>query len=99
MVGRRRVGTMELAIRASDKARDFLEEIVTEMLILFPITRDEAVGRINEAWRHLGYVGDDDLIFHETKRYWAMTIYYGKESKWWLGTEGLRPRPYPSAGG
>lgn len=89
---------MDLEIPVSDKAREFLEEIVAEMLFLFPITRNEAVGRINETWRHLDNIGDDDLMFHETAGYWAKTIYYGKESKWWLGEEGLRPRPYPSPG-
>jgi hypothetical protein len=86
---------MRLTVRCSDKARDFIEEIVTNMLVLFPITRDEAVGRVNETWQHIEYIGDDDVIFHETAVYWAKTIYYGRDSHWWLGEEGLQPIPYP----
>lgn len=86
----------ELTVPASPKARKFVEEIVEQMLFLFPITREEAIGRINETWQHVSYLGDDDVIFHETAVYWAKTIYYGKESMWWLGEEGLPPRPYPA---
>lgn len=85
---------VDLKIETSDKARDFVEEIITKMLHLFPITRAEAVGRINDSWGHLGQIGDSDIIFHETAEYWAKTIYYGKDSNWWLGEEGLSPRPY-----
>jgi hypothetical protein len=85
---------MRLTIQASKAAREFIEQIVAEMLSLFPITRDEAVGRINDHWGHLEYIGDRDLIFHETAEYWAKTIYYGKDSHWWLGEEGLPPVPY-----
>lgn len=86
---------MDLTMRTSEKAHRFIEEIVTEMLLLFPITREEAVGRVNAAWGHLDYVGDTDVMFHETATYWAKTIYYGKDSCWWLGEEGLQPLPYP----
>lgn len=85
---------MELQLRMSDKARDYIEEIIHEMLIRFPITRDEAVGRVNRQWGGLDYIGDSDLIFHETPDDWARTIYYGKDSRWWLGEEGLSPVPY-----
>ncbi|MEU7923371.1 hypothetical protein [Micromonospora zamorensis] len=40
---------MELQLRMSDKARDFVEQVLHEMLVRFPITRDEAVGRVNQA--------------------------------------------------
>lgn len=89
-----KVGDVELEMEMSDKARDYIEEIIHEMLVWFPITRDEAVGRVNQQWRHLDYIGDSDLMFHETPVDWAKTIYYGKDSRWWLGEEGLRPVPY-----
>jgi hypothetical protein len=43
--GGREVHDVELKMRMSDKARDYVEEIVHEMLVRFPITRDEAVSR------------------------------------------------------
>jgi hypothetical protein len=85
---------MELRLRMSEKARDYVEEIIHELLIRFPITRDEAVGRVNHQWEGLDYIGDADLIFHETPDDWARTIYYGKDSRWWQGEEGLSPAPY-----
>ena len=85
---------MELALDGTERALDFLERIVERMLFLFPITRTEAVGRVNEQWGHLGFIADDDLIFHETAEYWAKTLYYGSDSRWWLGEEGLDPLPY-----
>jgi hypothetical protein len=85
---------MELHIAMSEKARAFIERIIHEMLLWFPITRDEAVGRINQAWGHLDYIGDTDLMFHESALDWAKTIYYGKDSRWWLSEEGLPPVPY-----
>ena len=81
--------------------------IVREMLLRFPITRDEAVGRINQAWGHLDYIGDTDVIFHETAQLLGedhllregLPLYCGKDSRWWLGEEGLRPMPYEPPGG
>jgi hypothetical protein len=89
-----KVVCVELQIGTSEKAHDFIELIIREMLLRFPIARDEAVGRINQAWGHLDYVGDTDLTFHETAQYWAKTIYYGKDSRWWLGEDRLKPAPY-----
>lgn len=85
---------MELKIRLSDKARDFVEAIIERMLVLFPITRTEAIGRINQEWRHVKRMDDSDIAFHETVDYWAKTIYYGKDSRWWQSEEGLSPQPY-----
>ncbi|MEU7613614.1 hypothetical protein [Micromonospora sp. NPDC049204] len=90
---------MELQLRMSDKARDFVEQVLHEMLVRFPITRDEAVGRVNQAWGHIDHIGDKDLIFHESPDEWARTIYYGKDSRWWQGENGLRPLPYESDAG
>jgi hypothetical protein len=89
---------MDLKIATSHKAAEFIDEIITKMLLLFPITRAEAVGRVNDNWGHLSYIGDSDIIFHETAEYWAKTIYYGKDSHWWLGEEGLKPQPYTPSG-
>ncbi|MEU8387075.1 hypothetical protein [Micromonospora sp. NPDC048842] len=43
---------MELQLRMSDKVRDFVEQIPHEMLVRFPIIRNEAVGRVNQACAH-----------------------------------------------
>jgi hypothetical protein len=69
---------VELQMGTSEKAHDFLELIIRELLLRFPIARAEAVGRINQAWGHLVHIGDANLIFHETAQYRAKTIYYGE---------------------
>jgi hypothetical protein len=89
---------VKLEFGASRKARRYVEQIVELMVDRFSISRDEAVGRVNQAWRHLDHIGDSDLIFHELPEYWAKTIYFGKDSQWWLGEEGLEPLPYDPRG-
>jgi hypothetical protein len=34
-------------------------------------------------------------LLHEEQDVWANHIYYGRESCWWLGVEGLDPQEYP----
>lgn len=49
---------------------------------------------MNQAWGHLDHIGDKDLIFHESPDEWTRTIYYGKDSRWWQGENGLKSLPY-----
>lgn len=84
---------MNFLFETDSESEAFCERIAQEMVRLFGISPDEAVGRINNAWKGLSIVGDD-LIYHETEEYWANNIYYGKESEWWLSPPGLKPRPY-----
>jgi hypothetical protein len=79
-----------------DQSTAFCEEIARQMVELFGITHEEAIGRINRDWRGLKIVGPDDVIYHEDEIYWAKTIYYGKGSNWWLNPANLKPRPYPN---
>lgn len=87
----------DINIVGTDEALEYFEEVVHELLILFPITRDEAVGRLNRFWQ-----GQDfskklkvDLLKHEDPDFWAKTIYYGRDVQWWKGEDGLNPEPYP----
>jgi len=73
----------------------FCENIIARMMILFGITVEEAISRINRDWRGLKLIGAEDVIYHEDEEYWAKTIYYGKGSNWWLNAQNLKPRPYP----
>lgn len=85
---------MRLRLSMSDRARAYIEQIVHQMVLRFGITRDEAVGRVNQAWGHLDHIADTDLIFHQSPPEWAGDIYYGRDSGWWNGEDGLRPVPY-----
>jgi hypothetical protein len=81
----------------TDDAREYFERIITQMLFLFPITRDEAVGRANRFWRGKSFVDElsVNMLTHELPEYWAKSFYYGADVKWWLGEDGLEPEPYP----
>ncbi|MFG1605157.1 hypothetical protein [Actinoplanes sp. NPDC049265] len=85
---------MGLKPRMSDRARRFVGQVVYQMAARFPITQDEAVGRVNQTWGHIDYIGDTDLIFHQSPDEWARDIYYGPDSRWWQGEDGLEPVPY-----
>lgn len=87
----------DIKVNGSEEALDFYEEIVREMLLLFPITRAEAVGRLNKFWAGQDFRGELDLnlLTHEEPTYWAKTIYYGRNVSWWKGEDDLRPEPYP----
>jgi hypothetical protein len=81
-------------------ALGFCREIAEEMVIAFGITRHEAVARINRQWSEPADDGRTprvwivglDIAYHQTREYWARTIYYGKESYWWTGAD---PTPLP----
>lgn len=84
-------------IQASSEALGYLDEIAHEMVILFPITLDEAIGRINRAFSTRSFETEVEIsvLLHEEQDVWAKHIYFGKESCWWLGEDGLEPLPYP----
>ncbi len=79
--------------QTDSEGKAFCESIVQEMLRKFGISKDEAVGRMNAAWRGLT-IDKDDITFHEDEEYWANTLYYGKDSQWWTNPPGLKPLPY-----
>ena len=84
---------MEIEVRAIPEVRDFLEEIVDEMVRLYRLSREEAIGRMNREWGHRDFRKKDDLIFHQTPEYWAHDIYYGPDARW--RDRGGKPRPLP----
>ena len=56
------------------------------MLLLFPITMDEAVGRMNKFWQGRDFTRpvEVNMLLHEEPDAWAKTVYYGRNSEWWL---------------
>ena len=81
--------------KTDSESAQYCEGILAEMTALFSISADEALGRMNRTWDGQEILGDDDPIYHEDEEYWANTIYYGKDSNWWMNPEGLKPLPYP----
>ena len=77
------------------ESEEFCNEIIAEMIKNFGISESEAIGRMNHLWKGQDFVGPDDIAYHETAEYWAFTIYYGKDSDWWLNPPNLKPKPYP----
>lgn len=85
-----------IAVRGTEEALQYLEEVAREMVILFPIRMDEAVGRINREFLNRTFLTpiEVDVLLHEEQDVWAKHIYYGRDSCWWLCEDGLRPQPY-----
>ena len=77
------------------QSRAFFDEIATRLVALFTIGHEEAVGRMNRLWNGQVFTGPDDLIYHEDEDFWANTVFYGGDSKWWTNPPGLKPLPYP----
>ncbi|MBI5482792.1 MAG: hypothetical protein HY906_28310 [Deltaproteobacteria bacterium] len=73
----------------------FCRAIADEMVRLFGILLEEAVGRINRHWAGQVIAGEHDLVYHEGSEYWAKTIYYGPHAMWWVRGAKLKPPPYP----
>lgn len=86
-----------IEIEATDEARAYIEQIAGEMVALFNVTLSEAVGRINRFWLGKEFTSavQVDVLLHEEPTTWAKTVYYGRDSQWWLGEDDLQPRPYP----
>ena len=78
-----------------DRGKGFCCAIAYEMVRLFSISEDEAVGRINQAWRNVKLIEAEHPLYHEDEAFWANDIYYGHDSKWWKKPEDLKPQPYP----
>lgn len=85
----------QFAFKTDEESAEYCEAVIQEMVRLFDISEEEALGRMNRAWRGIEFVGDDDLIYHEDEEYWAKNIYYGKDSAWWMDPPDLQPLPYP----
>ena len=81
--------------KTTKSVEEYCDRIVNELIGLFNISYSEANGRLNEFWSHEKQMDDDDMIFHMLPYEWANTIYYGSDARWWKGTEGLTPQPYP----
>ncbi len=82
--------------KTDEGAEEYCEAILAEMRGLFSISTDEALGRMNRAWDGQEFLGEEDPVYHEDEKYWANTIYYGKDSNWWMNPPNLKPLPYTS---
>jgi len=52
--------------------------MVSEMGIAGLFSQDAAAQKMNELWKGLSFLGDDDLIYHQDVDYWADVIVFGK---------------------
>ena len=78
-------------------AKLYIDSIVVEMIKLFGISRDEALGRINRHWKGVSFEDQQDIdgLTNELPDYWARRIYYGPNAKWWLDDQDIKPLSYP----
>ncbi|WP_341278967.1 hypothetical protein [Paenibacillus sp. FSL H8-0537] len=80
--------------QVSNNAEQYCDEVINEMVKLFNISYNEALGRVNRHW--VGNRFDDDsLLFHMLPEEWANDIYYGVNSFWWKKEKkDLIPLPF-----
>lgn len=73
---------MNIDISGTEEALEYFEEIACQMVLLFPITMDEAVGRINRFWKNRDITSEVEvnMLLHEEPDSWAKTVYYGRNS-------------------
>jgi hypothetical protein len=89
------VNSDEFDFTGCPEALVFCDEIIDFMVQEFNIERPEALGRLNRGFKRWVHVGDGHILFHETEKYWAYCLYFGKDSRWWQNPPGLTPLPYP----
>jgi hypothetical protein len=76
------------------KGERFCREIANEMVSIFKISIEEAIGRINREWVNVCLIGEQHVLYHETAVFYAKDIYYGHDSKWWKNEERAKPQSY-----
>jgi len=78
-----------------EDAKAYCIEIVKQLMVLFDVSQEEAVGRINRAFAGQQLGGSDDWIYHEMPEDQAKFIYYEVGTNWWIEGSPLKPKPYP----
>ena len=73
----------------------FCCDIAKDMMRLFLIPKDEAIGRINREWRNVSILDRQHPLYHEDSDFWAKDIYYGHDSSWWIDEARAVGQPYP----
>lgn len=78
----------------NEKSSKFCEAIALEMVRLFGISKEEAIGRLNLHWKDQPLLDDEDVIYHETEVFWANQIYFEDSPRWWTIPDP-QPRSHP----
>lgn len=82
------------SFKLSADAEHYCDRIVNEMITLFQISYEEALGRMNRHWSGNSF-GDYCMLFHMFPNEWANEIYYGGDSFWWKkDKKDLKPLPF-----
>jgi hypothetical protein len=89
-------GMYKYKFSTTKKAANYLDEIVAQLVALFNISHQEAVGRINRHWSNITHFGNDDMLFHMLPYEWAHEVYYGHGTPWWRAGDknDLIPLPF-----
>jgi hypothetical protein len=83
----------------AEQAERYIDNIVDQLVILFKISYQEAVERVNRHWSKSSHMDDDCMIFHMLPDEWAHEVYYGNNSFWWdKDKQDLTPLPFNEDG-
>lgn len=86
-----------LTVDAHPEATAYLQRIADEMVTIFGMSRNEAIGRINRRWsgRSIRNPNDVMMLLHRDLDWWAKTVVYGIDSEWWRDEANATPLPFP----
>lgn len=66
---------MEFDFETDPESHEFCVTIASIMAERYAISIADAIDRINRLWAGTTFVGEDDIIYHQTESYWANHIY------------------------
>lgn len=67
-------------------SEDRCDAIARKMVILFNISKEEAIARVNQQWKGQSFINDWTLDHIDTDE-WAKNIYWESDSYWWITGE------------
>lgn len=88
---------MKIQFDVNDDALAYVIEVMQAMQLVFGISEDEALGRVNRHWSGESFNTPErvDALTHELPEDMAKFIYYEPGTLWWIDDEPRRVRPYP----
>src|SRR4051812_22074717 len=91
----------KFSFTTDDKSEAFCLGIAQEMVTLFGISGEEAIGRINRQLQNVKeWIGDKHIYYHETMEEWAKNIYYEEDYEygncWWIKGSNPKAKTYSS---
>lgn len=63
---------------------EYREEVIVCLIVYGKLDDTQARLLVSESGYFESGIPDTDILFHEPPYYWAMHLFYGKKSRWYL---------------